>query len=363
MRLCCRTTAVGALQIRTPSEQVAAHLKKQIRSGHYQKLMPGMETLAKELGIDPKTASLALVHLEKENVLVSQGKGKRRRILSRITRPQQGYRIGVLSYTDRQPDYIFEITHQLREDGHQVVFTRHSLIEMKMNVEKVAQEVQNTPVDAWLVVSGSTEVLEWFSRQPAPCFALFGRRGSLNIPGINVVTAEGFREAVTRLVELGHRRIVLITRRERREPTPGLGEQAFLDELQKHGLTAGAFNLPDWEETPEGFHDCLNALMAHTPPTAFLFSLPELFVAAHLHFSKQGIRVPEDISLMSAIYDETFVWCRPDMAHLRWDSRPLVRRVLQWASHLARGKQDLRQTVIHTRFVEGGTIGPAKGPA
>ena len=42
-----------------------------------------------------------------------------------------------------------------------------------------------------------------------------------------------------------------------------------------------------------------------------------------------------------------------------WDHRLVVRRVVQWANNVARGRDDRRQTLTKAEFVEGGTIGPA----
>ena len=45
--------------------------------------------------------------------------------------------------------------------------------------------------------------------------------------------------------------------------------------------------------------------------------------------------------------------------HIRWDYRPMVRRVVRWVDNVARGKDDKRQTLTNAEFVEGGTIGVA----
>ena len=61
-------------------------------------------------------------------------------------------------------------------------------------------------------------------------------------------------EAVGKMVKLGHRRIVMIARSEKRKPKPALYEQKFLDELEQLGIATGPYHLPDWEQTVEGLH-------------------------------------------------------------------------------------------------------------
>jgi len=56
------------------------------------------------------------------------------------------------------------------------------------------------------------------------------------------------RAANRRLIELGHRRMVLIVRAARRKPTLGALERAFLEEFAVHGVVTSEFNLPNCEE-------------------------------------------------------------------------------------------------------------------
>lgn len=47
------------------------------------------------------------------------------------------------------------------------------------------------------------------------------------------------------------------------------------------------------------------------------------------------------------------------VAHIRWDSRPVVRRIVRWVDDVGRGKEEKRQTLTKAEFVEGGTVGSA----
>jgi LacI family transcriptional regulator len=183
-----------------------------------------------------------------------------------------------------------------------------------------------------VVVSGSREILKWFSRQPKPAFALFGRRGQVSIAAVGPDKAPHFAAATRRLIELGHRRISLMCRRHRRLPQPGLPEQAFLNELAAHGIPTGTFNLPDWEESKKGFVTLLDSLFGATPPTALIVEETFLFNAAFHYLAKRGLRVPQDVSLVCTDDNPDFAWCEPSVTHIRWDYRPVVRRVVRWAA-------------------------------
>jgi DNA-binding LacI/PurR family transcriptional regulator len=226
-------------------------------------------------------------------------------------------------------------------------------------VPRVRRLVEQIKADAWIVNAGSNEVLEWFSQQAPPVFAFFGRMEGLPIAGVKPDKAEAYATVIRRLVEFGHRRIVLLCRTERRLPEPGRSERAYLDTLEALGIEPGKYNLPDWEDTAEGFQAILTSLFQITPPTAVIASEAFLFTVTQQFLSHRGIRVPEDVSLICTDNDPTFAWCEPSIAHITWDSRPVVRRVVRWADNISRGQEDLRQTLTKAEFVAGGTMGPA----
>jgi DNA-binding LacI/PurR family transcriptional regulator len=203
--------------------------------------------------------------------------------------------------------------------------------------------------------------LEWFVAQQLPVFALFGRRRGLPIAGVGPDKPPAIAQATRRLIELGHRRIVLLTQRAQRQPQPGASVQAFVDELAAQGISPGAYHLPDWEENVESFHGCLARLFRHTPPTAMIVDEAAFFVATMQFLQSRRLRVPEDVSLICTDGDPHFAWCRPSVAHIHWDSAPVVRRPILWAAKMARGRRDIRQTLTKAEYIDGGTVGPVTG--
>jgi hypothetical protein len=67
---------------------------------------------------------------------------------------------------------------------------------------------------------------------------------------------------------------------------------------------------------------------------------------------------PAHVSLVCTDANPSFEWCRPTIAHIAWDSNPVINRVVKWAANVSRGKDDRRKTTSLARFVDGGTIGP-----
>jgi len=348
----------------TATERVAAHLREELLRGALSDPLPGVHALTAELGANHNTVHKALRLLEQEGVLLAQGPGRRRRIAVAEGKVARPLRLAILAFdppaVELAEGYMADLLHRLSDAGHSVFFAEKYLLELGMEVGRVARLVRRTEADAWVVSAGSREVLEWFAAQPLPAFALFGRRHGLPIAGVGPDHVSAGVVVTRRLIELGHRRIVKLARRNRRLPIPGKAERAILDEMAAHGITTGAFNLPDWEETSGGFHACLQELFRHTPPTALIIEEASFFVAALQFLGRRGLRVPEDVSLVCTDADPAFAWCEPSITHIRWEGRPVVQRAVRWAANVSHGRDDRRQTLTKAEFVEGGTIGPAK---
>jgi DNA-binding LacI/PurR family transcriptional regulator len=125
-------------------------------------------------------------------------------------------------------------------------------------------------------------------------------------------------------------------------------------------MIVGSYHLPDWEESVRGFHSRLDSLFQVTPPTALIIEEAPLFTAVQQFLSQRKLRVPQDVSLVCTDADVSFEWCRPTISHIRWDSRPIVRRIVRWAANVSTGKKDLHQSLTQAEFVQGGTIGPVR---
>ena len=82
---------------------------------------------------------------------------------------------------------------------------------------------------------------------------------------------------------------------------------------------------------------------------------------AQQYLAQRGILAPRDVSLICGDPDPAFDWCSPSVAHIRWDARVAVRRIVNWTDNVARGKDDRRQLAIKSSFVDGVTVGEARG--
>lgn len=346
----------------TFTDQVAELLRRGMDEGRWHETLPSRKQLATQLGCSPWTVEEAIQRLIKEGLVVSPGAGRRRRIvLSNGSNLPRALRVLILLYepSDRNTNYVVDLLHCLREAGHEAIFAEKTMRGLGMNMKRIARFVEASAVDAWVVMAGSRDILEWFSGCKTPVFALFGRNSKSPLASLSLKKADALIELVDRLVDLGHRRIVILCRDERRKPNPAYSEQVILHRLAELGIPTGPYNLPDWGDNPREFRQILDTLFRHTPPSALIVDEPSLCVAVLLHLSRLKRTTPTDVSLVCTDLSNSFEWCDPSIAHISWAAKPVIAHVVKWADKVSRGKDDRRKLSITVKLVPGGTIGPA----
>ena len=347
-------------------EQVAASLREGILHGRWCDSFPGENQLAVDLDVSRNTVRRALQVLENEGILVRRGNGCSRKITVAGTAIalQRPLRVAVLrnepSVMDKSQTALLlvDIRHSLEAAGYHVFDCDKAQTELKHKLPLMTRQLVAADADAWVIEAGSRPLLEWCAAQETPCLALYGRTAGLSLARTGPDTVLAYAAATRKLIELGHRRIVSIVREGFRKPTPGCCESAFLDELNANGIPTGNYNLPDWEETPEGFSRMMESLFKTTPPTAIIIDEICWFSAALAFLVHRGIRVPEQVSLVSGDCDPLLDMCHPGFAHMRWDNRLIVRRIVRWADAVSKGKADRKAINIPAEFIPGGSIGP-----
>jgi len=326
--------------------------------------MPGQHALVAQLGLGRETLQEALRILEKEGLLVAQGAGRRRQISLARASKTRSLRIAILRYeaADGNLNYLLDLDlqHRIRLAGHHLVQVESNLLELRMDVNRLSQLVRKTEADAWIVISATAEILQWFAAQKVPAFGLFGRVMESPLAGTKIDKIKPLEKTMERLLTLGHRRIVMIIRKEHIVPAPSPLAGRFIEILKEHSIGPGPFNLPIWENNTLSFSKCLESLFAFTPPTAVIAEEPAHFMATLQFLNQKSLTVPQDVSMVCMDKDPHFAWCHPPVSHFDYDRNQLVRRILRWIHNIQRGKNDTGQKLFPAELVEGETIGPVK---
>ncbi len=350
------------IRLLSVGEQAAEHLRKGIREGRWSCRLPGVVRLAEECDVSTGVVRSALRSLEAEGVITSGGLGRCRRIVppEHGGTPLRSLRVGILYHDSDNEDHLLrEIQRDLEAAGHIVSIAKKSQGQLNQKIPAIIRMIREMEVDAWIISAGSSELLEWFAGQSIPTMALYGRTGGLALARTGPDKAPAFLDAARQLIALGHRRIVLISLAGRRKPVPGIIERLFLEEMRSHGIETGSYNLPDWEETPEGLNTLLENLFRTTPPTALIIDETPKFIAVMQFLARRRIDVPGQVSLVSPDFDKELNWCYPSIARMEWNNAHIIRRVVRWVAAVRKGNPDQETINFPATFVPGGSIGPA----
>jgi DNA-binding LacI/PurR family transcriptional regulator len=255
-------------------------------------------------------------------------------------------------------ELLLSIKCAIEAAGHLCVIGEKSVAQLT-SIRHIDRFTRSSKVDAWIVYCGTRKLLERFAKLAIPVLAIGGRALGLPIASAGTDVSRAMAAAVDALVAHGHRRIVFVCDSVWRNPTPNLSTQAFLDRLRHHGFPVSDYNLPEWEQTPEGLARLMNSLFAVTPPTALVIVEPSACIGARIFLAEHGIVVPRDLSLVNILPDPAFSLLDPVVAHFEWTIPALVNRAAQWVSALVQGNADHEFRTFHATFCPGGTIARA----
>lgn len=348
-------------RILTAAEQVADCLRDELARGRWSGTIPGIHKLSADLGFSRKQVERALLLLEKDGLIISQGKGRKRRVATPDEGRDRPMTVGVLDYDSSglQERLISELFKQLSEQGHIPKHAARTLADLRMNTQRVGRLVKEIQADIWIVLSAPEAILDWFLDEKIPVFAAFGGFPGRPIAAVGLRYLSSLLEATRQLIGLGHRRVVFLACRGKVRPLPDGLWSRLMREMESHGIQTGPYNLPEWQDNAEGFNKMLQALFEHTPPTALLIEEPVHLVAALQFFSHRGIRVPQDVSIVCMQPGPEFEFCQFPVTYIDWDRRPIIRHMVRWVRHMSLGHHDIRQTYCKSKLVQGGTIAAA----
>lgn len=348
-----------AARILSATEQVASSLRDELERGRWTGALPGIHRLSSDLGFPRKHVERAMLLLEKEGILIPQGVGRKRLINMPDGSGKRPLNIALLDY-DRyglQEVFIVDLIHRLSSRGHTARLCEKTLMDVGMSVQRIARLVEKTDADAWIIRSAPAPVLNWFIKRQIPAFSIFGNFIHLPIAAIGIDYFPPTRDALHQLIDMGHRRIVLLCASGEANPSGLWG--SLLKELEMRGIPTGSYNLPRWVNTRDGFYQMLKSLFEHTPPTALIIEEPIHLIPVIQFCAHHGIRIPQDLSLVCMQHGSQFDYCHLPINTIDWSYQPITNRVERWIRNIARGKADMKQEFITADLIAGATVATA----
>jgi DNA-binding LacI/PurR family transcriptional regulator len=184
-----------------------------------------------------------------------------------------------------------------------------------------------------------------------------GRRPVRGMSSVRTADARGIRQAVDYLVELGHRDITHVDG----GGGPGSAERrrAYRAAMRGHGLEAAARVIAGAHTEEAGAH-AAHAILAESPlPTAILASNDRCALGLLDVFTRSGVRVPSELSLIG--FDDSRLSDYPliDLTTVHQDATGLAKHAVRLAVRMMEDENgDLHDDVVlEPQLVVRGTTG------
>jgi Transcriptional regulators len=252
-------------------------------------------------------------------------------------------------------EFLLKIQLGVQGAGYSCFFAPKTQVELAHNTARIARFAREVEAEAWIILNGRANVLEWFANQKFPALALDGA----DVPGIVRVSRnmqEMLLDATLRLTQQGHRRITFLLGEPFQSPHSPVSKAILSRFAALQIPSSAAYNTPVWEETEEGLYQVLDALFRVTPPTALFVQDMRILLSTLTFMASRGIRVPGQVSLIAGFCDGEIEWTASAPAHYRTDTELLRLHVIRWVQSVANGSPSTESYCAPLEFVLGSSL-------
>ncbi len=163
-----------------------------------------------------------------------------------------------------------------------------------------ARLIRENHVDG-IILSGprqdDDEILRLY-REGVPVM-LLGQLPDSNLPFVDVNAASGAQTAVRHLIELGHKRIAMITNAPLSYTSSQQRRDGYLQALRSADLEAHPGLIKEGNYTPASGYQAMNELLnGSLRPTAVFIASDVVAMGAILAVRRAGLRLPEDVAMV-----------------------------------------------------------------
>jgi DNA-binding LacI/PurR family transcriptional regulator len=356
----------------TRADAAEQALREGILSGRWRGELPGLRFLAKALGVGHGNVATALSRLVRDGLVENRGARCRFRVRSDAlpppaALPQKLRHLVFLTPRDlgASPNEAFWMTVARIGEilGPEHWTMRVHAVDYGTNQRHHAQweaVLQLERPQAVIAVRGTPALAEWGQDCGVPFFQFAGSPGAARVPCVGYAGAQMVEEAVRRAVGQGHR---FITAPLLDRPPAFLKafRKALASALHEAGgrFSAGVSTPVEQEFSPTAMQRCLRRVWRLRPPTAVITVSWFEYLAAFSFLHRQGLRIPQDVSLICLSDDPTAAWMNPEPARFVHDSARVAEVLADWVSAPPVIAEDHAPFIeVASHWAHGGSLAP-----
>jgi hypothetical protein len=346
-------------------DQTAAALRAAIASGDLGESLPGGHQLARQLGVSRPTVRTALLRLASEGLLVVD-QGRRSRVATKRPRRSSAPHPAVCVICPAAFEAPFLLEHPVLLEMHAEFASRgvgwEVIFEAKLAGAspgvRLQQLVVARPHVCWILFAAPEPVHRWFASAGVSTLVVGSCVPGLRLPSIDIDYGAVGWHAAGVVIKNRHRRVALILPAK---PLPG--DFATRDSFMRYvEQSAPDILVSEWT-APASIVQRRAAFdrmfMGTERPTALLSTRPELTFAALVRAHALGLRIPQDISVISRDTHAMFDSAMPELTRYSSTAMKLATRAVKIAMNLLAGRKvSVEPSLVMPTFVPGTTLGP-----
>ncbi|MCX8155734.1 MAG: substrate-binding domain-containing protein [Verrucomicrobiae bacterium] len=347
------------------TDQTTALLRDLALKGHWGATLPSEADLCREFQISRVTLRRALLQLAREGIILMGGRGRHHRIIRPVseTETSRGRTVRMLSpYPRHRVNTTAQLVQnalleRLAKEGYLMQLEVHPGFYQRFSEREMRRLLALPDTAGWLLYLSTREQQEYFAKSGQPCVVLGTVHRGVPLANVEFDVRSSSRHAAGLFLARGRQEMIFVT------PSPmTAGDQAsaegFIDGASR-GRPPGRARLVNYDTTVPDLCRVLREEMERRPcPNAILVGWPEhtFTVIGFLH--KLGLRVPEDVAVISRVDDQYLAYSIPSVARYRVDGERMGRRAAELLlDQIQHGPGKIRSIRLLPEFVPGETLG------
>lgn len=285
--------------------QAVSILREGVQAGLWKDFLPGEMALCERLQVSRVTLRAALEQLEREG-WCRAGQGRRRSINAALVRrsnsmpstrvcmlsplPLQNLPARAMFWVDALREHLAAAGFQLDVISNQSTFMRQP----ERALESLVHELHPA---GWVLYLSTPAQQKWFSERGIPCIVSGSCHPGIQLSSVDVDYAATCAHAASALCKRGRTRIALLMPQSQQAGNLE-SERGFMDYVTKRSDVAGQVVHHDGEVQ----HICVmldRFLRVSSPINGLVVAKPAHVVTAVTHLLRRGVRLPQDVALIS----------------------------------------------------------------
>lgn len=324
--------------------QTAETIRHGIREGVWREHLPGERQLAARLTVSRPTLRLALDVLQKEGWLAPTLSGVRRRIKRRPAVRPGAHSVVTLLHGGSTRWQSFHLL--ALEDALRAILQRHNIRLTIRDYPHAAPKrldaalrklTREQPSAAWILARAPRPVQQWFACQSLPALVTGSCFPDLQLPSVGTDQRAIAAHAAGVFLRNGYRHRVMLSIASRAAGDHE-SEAGFRSVATAHRKPGESCRILRFNGARGQLFALLDSLFAKVePPIAIFCAFPQHAVAVLGYVRDRGGRIPEDVALISRVYDPILDWTVPYLSHYRLDVTLLARKLARLTSSVVTG--------------------------